>query len=160
MSKADDKLLAAALDVAAKSLRDVWEDGSINGQLALWRLSNTQLTWLAAQAIFAWQTERRKQAIEANMSSDEFVKTFVQPEKKHGPAEEAMASFLLPALRTWMTERDLHMKPLREWRRDDVTTMVILIGKAWEEAKRALEEVPEDEVDKLPMSAGNLLAAG
>ena len=159
MSAHDDKLLAAALEVAARSIRDVWEDGSIPRELALWRLSNTQLLWIAAQAIFAWQAERRRQAIEARADMDEMLKTFVEPRFALTPDQEALASALLPMLREYVTTRGLHLKPIGQWRREDVALMLVRVVEAGLRVIEARDEVPFD-VDELPIEAGRRLAAG
>jgi hypothetical protein len=161
VKSADDKLLAAALEHAAKSIRDVWEDGSIPGRLEMWRLNPQQRLWIAATAIFAWQAERRRQAIAMHGDTEEWLRTFTEPRQELTPDQEAVASAVLPMVRTFVVERGIHLKPIGEWSRMDVCLMILGIihagGRAEETLKKSGEETT---LDHLPISSGNLLAAG
>jgi hypothetical protein len=162
VSAADDKLLAAALEHAADSIRDVWEDNTIPSRLELWRLNSDQRRWIAAQAIFAWQAKRREQAIMAHGDTEEWLRTFTEPRQELTPDQEAVASAVLPMVRSFVTERGLHLRPIGEWSRIDVCLMILGIIHAGSKSVEALNRETEDTPpwDELPISSGKLLAAG
>jgi hypothetical protein len=100
------------------------------------RLNDQQWGWIICAAIFAWIRTRYQQAVAEGLAQEQHV-TRMDP----SPCDSAIVLSILPMLAD-QSPIDWS-KPLTEWSREEMADFVGLASCLIDEAKAALEQVPD-----------------
>jgi hypothetical protein len=108
-----------AMAAAVVAVRGVISGGSIPPATSLSRLSDIELGWIVAAALFGWIKARSEQATAEGWDMEETLRqTSLNPQ----PWDEGVVVHILPTLGTMSVDWD---KPLGSWSRNDMVRFLI-----------------------------------
>ena len=136
LSEQEDAWQAEATASAVAGARSIAQGESRLANTPAGRLSDQQWGWLINAAIFGWIKTRYRQAIKEGLAQEAHV-TRMDP----SPQDSALVQSILPtlcdqALIDWS-------KPLASWSREEMTGFIDLAWALIDEAKAALELMPD-----------------
>ena len=134
LSEREDAWQAEATANAVADARSIAQSQLANTPAG--RLSDQQWGWIISAAIFAWIRTRYQQAIAEGLAQEQHV-TRIDP----SPCDSAIVLSILPMLAD-QSSIDWS-KPLSEWSREEMADFVGLACCLIDEAKAALERLPD-----------------
>jgi hypothetical protein len=133
LSENEDRWQAEATAKAVAAARSIAQSQLANTPAG--RLGDQQWGWVVSAAIFAWIQTRYRQAVAEGLAQEAHV-TRMDP----SPCDSAIVLSILPALAD-QSAIDWS-KPLAEWSREEMAGFVGLAWRLIDEAKAALDQVP------------------
>ena len=133
LSENEDRWQAEATAKAVAAARSIAQSQLANTPAG--RVGDQQWGWVVSAAIFAWIQTRYRQAVAEGLAQEAHV-TRMDP----SPCDSAIVLSILPALAD-QSAIDWS-KPLAEWSREEMAGFVGLAWRLIDEAKAALDQVP------------------